>query len=177
MSAKREGKDEAPLGELDSSPPKGFASFRSLVADELESRWTAALTRVRALAHPEGFTNEDYRKLNRVDRDEAYREIRSLVQTGVLREAEAPGRGAVYRVAPDLHEARAFLEGRILSLREHSHRQARLRNADYRVRFGLTRHAARRELRRLVEQGVLRLEGERRGGHYLPGAVLGAAGK
>jgi ATP-dependent DNA helicase RecG len=129
------------------------------------------------LAHPEGFTNEDYRKLNRVDRDEAYREIRSLVQTGVLREAEAPGRGAVYRIVPDLHEARAFLEGRIPGLREHFHRQARLKNADYRVRFGLTRHAARRELRRLVEQGVLRLEGERRGAHYLPGPVLGAAGK
>lgn len=127
------------------------------------------------LAHPNGFTNEDYRKLSGVDRDQAYREIQEMVTLGVVKPAEAPGRGAVYWVAPDLHEARAFLEARIPALRAHFARKAELKNADYREIFSVTRYAASRELRRLVEEGILRLEGERRGAKYLPGPVLGPA--
>ena len=125
------------------------------------------------LAHPGGLTNEDYRGLNRVDRDQAYREIQELVTRGVLAPAEAPGRAAVYRVAPDLHEALAFLQQRLPRLRDHFRRRPRLKNADYRELFGVTRHAALRELRRLTDEGWLRLEGERRGAHYLPGEALG----
>ncbi len=133
---------------------------------------TAAQQRV-LLAHPEGFTNEDYRKLNHVDRDPAYREIRDMVDRGIVSSAEAPGRGAVYRIAPDLHQARAFLEARLPKLRQHFHRRGQLRNADYRVMFKLSRYTAVRELRRLVDEGFLRIEGERRGAHYLPRPVLG----
>lgn len=39
-------------------------------------------------------------------------------------------------------------------------------NTDHRALFGLTRHASRHELRRLIEQGFLRLEGEGRGAGY-----------
>ena len=127
------------------------------------------------LAHPEGFTNEDYRRLNRVDRDEAYRQIHELVVAGILQAAEAPGRGAVYRVAPDLHGARAFLEARVPKLRDHFQQHERLQNADYRELFGVTRYTAVRELRRLVDEGFLRIEGERRGAHYLPQPALGLA--
>lgn len=42
------------------------------------------------LAHPGGFTNEDYRRLNRVDRDEAYRRL------------EGERRGAHYLPEPAL---------------------------------------------------------------------------
>ena len=129
------------------------------------------------LAHPEGFTNEDYRRLNGVDRDEAYRQIRELVQARILQEAEAPGRGSVYRVAPGLRQTRVFLEGRVPRLREHFRRQARLKNADYREIFGLTRHSARRELKELVDRGFLRIEGERRGAHYFAQPALGGAEK
>jgi ATP-dependent DNA helicase RecG len=124
------------------------------------------------LAHPEGFTNEDYRKLNDVDRDDAYRQIHELVEKGVLLAAESPGRGAIYRVAPDLHAARSFLETRLPKLREHFSTHPRLKNAEYRQLFGLTRHSARRELKQLVDGGFLRLEGERRGAHYLPEITL-----
>src|SRR5439155_3014525 len=58
------------------------------------------------LGKPEGFTNEDYRRLNAVDRDQAYREIQEMVTMGVLSPPAAAGRGAVYRISPDLHEAR-----------------------------------------------------------------------
>lgn len=127
------------------------------------------------LAHPEGFTNEDYRRLNSVDRDEAYRQIQEMVGRGVVTAAEAAGRGAVYRVVPDLYRARAFLEARLPRLRDHFLSHAHLKNADYREMFGLGRYPAARELRRLVDEGFLRTEGERRGTRYLPHAALGVA--
>lgn len=129
------------------------------------------------LAHPEGFTNEDYRKLNQVDRDEAYRQIRELVHAGVLQEAAAPGRGAIYRVAPNLDQTRFVLEARLAALREHFRAAPRLTNADYRRIFGGTRYSAVRELRQLVDLGFLRMDGERRGAHYVPLPLLGSPGK
>ncbi|HVQ76901.1 MAG TPA: hypothetical protein VMT79_15360 [Candidatus Binatia bacterium] len=53
--------------------------------------------------------------------------------------------------------------------------QAELKNADYRDMFRLSRYAAVRELRRLADEGFLRIEGERRGTRYLPHAALGVA--
>ncbi len=137
---------------------------------------SAAQKRV-LIAHPDGFTNEDYRRLNQVDRGEAYRQIQEMVAQGVIREAEARGRGAVYRVAADLMETRAFLTARLPALRAHFARHDRLKNADYRELFGVSRHGAVRELRRLVEYGYLALEGERKGARYTPGAALVQAGQ
>jgi len=124
------------------------------------------------LAFPDGFGNEDYRKLNRVDRDQAYREIQEMVNLGVVTSPEAHGRGAVYRLSPDLHETRALAD-RLPALREHLASQGFLKNADYRQLFGLTRFAAVRELRRLIQHNYLRLEGARRGAKYLAGPALG----
>ena len=47
-----------------------------------------------------------------------------------------------------------------------------LTNTDYRRIFGVTRYVAVAELRRLVEEGVLELRGERRGSHYVPGPQI-----
>lgn len=120
------------------------------------------------LAHPEGFTNGDYQSLNQVDRDEAYRQIQELIARGVVRAAEKPGRGAVYRIAEDLLEKREFLQKRLPALRRFFASHDRLKNADYRQLFALTRHASLRELKRLVDHGFLRLEGERKGASYRP---------
>ena len=127
------------------------------------------------LAHPEGFANADYQRLNGVDRDQAYREIQEMIGLGVIMPAEAPGRGAVYHVATDLREARAFLQMRVPRLRKFFLRQAHLKNADYREMFAVTRDAATRELRRLAQEGYLRMEGERRGALYVPGPSLRGA--
>jgi len=127
------------------------------------------------LARPDGFTNEDYRDLNGVDRDRAYRDIQEMVGLGVVLPPTAHGRGASYRIAPDLHEARAFLAGRLPSLSGHFAKHTQLKNADYRALFSVTRAAATRELRRLVDDGYLRSEGEKRGARYLPGHRLGQA--
>jgi len=129
------------------------------------------------LAHPEGFTNGDFQKLNGVDRDEAYRQIQELVSVGVLSSSQKRGRGAVYRVASDLRQARAFLEARVPELRRFFRTNRLLKNADYRALFHLSRYAASRELKRLVEEGFLRLEGEKRGAHYLPQPSLEGAQK
>jgi ATP-dependent DNA helicase RecG len=128
------------------------------------------------LAHPEGFTNEDYRRLNGIDRDQAYREIQEMVSLGLVLSAEASGRGAVYRVAPDLHETRAFLEARLPKLRAFLDQNPHLKNADYRALFAVTRQEAVRELRQLVQDGYLRMEGERRGARYVPGPGLTRVG-
>jgi len=115
------------------------------------------------LAHPTGFTNEDYRRLNQVDRDQAYREIQEMVGLGAVAPPEAHGRGAVYRIAPDLHEQRVFLEARLPALRHYLGQRPALKNADYRALFSVTRETARHELGQLVELGFLDRRDERRG--------------
>ena len=129
------------------------------------------------LAHPEGFTNADYHRLNNVDRDQAYREIQEMIAAGIVTPAEAPGRGAVYHVAPDLRDTRMFLQARLPQLRQFFAHRAFLKNADYRDMFGVTRIRAVRELGSLVEQGCLLLEGRGRGARYVRGPGLGAAGE
>ncbi len=132
---------------------------------------TAAQKRV-LLGHPQGFSNEDYRRLNEVDRDAAYREIQDLVAKGIVVSTGAAGRGMIYRIAPDIHQARVFLEARLPRLREFFGRTEKLTNAAYRELFSVNRSEARAELRRLVEEGLLRMAGERRGAHYRPEPAL-----
>jgi ATP-dependent DNA helicase RecG len=140
-------------------------SWRHLV-----ERLTASDAHRRVLlAHPGGFTNEQYRDINQVDRDEAYRQIQEMVASGIVLSAARPGRGAVYQLSPDLMDARSWLEQRLPEVRRQLERSGRLTNADYRRMFGVTRWAAISELRRLVEEGLLELVGERRGAHYVPG--------
>lgn len=137
---------------------------------------TTAQRRV-LLAHPEGFTNEQYRDLNKVDRDQAYREIQEMVGLGVVTPAEAPGRGAVYRLSPDLHATRAWLEARLPTLRKFLETRDTLKNADYRQLFSVPRAVATRELARLSALGFLALEGERRGARYRVGQRLAPTGR
>ena len=124
------------------------------------------------LAQPQGFTNEDYRHLNQVDRDVAYREIQEMVQLGIVTRPEAPGRGASYRIVPGLYETKAWLEARAPRLRAHLVTHAYLTNTHYRAMFNVTRYTAVRELKRLVELGYLQPVGERRGARYIPGSGL-----
>ena len=68
----------------------------------------------------------------------------------------------------------SLAENRLPGLRAHFERQPTLKNADYQALFGVTRHTAFRELQRLVNAGLLLMEGERRGAHYVPRPALGA---
>lgn len=126
------------------------------------------------LLRPEGFTNKDYRDVNRdVDRDQAYREIQEMVEMGLVRAPERPGRGARYQLVPEVLQAKQWLESRVRGLRGFLAEHEWIKNADYRTLFGVPRYRAVIELRRLVEDGYLVLEGERRGARYRPGPRLG----
>lgn len=125
------------------------------------------------LAHPGGFTNEQYREINHVDRDEAYRQIQEMVSAGIVLAADRSGRGAHYRLAPSLLEAHSWLRPRLPEIRRHLLEHDVLTNADYRRIFGVTRYVAASELRRLVDEEILELRGERRGAHYVPGPRFG----
>lgn len=124
------------------------------------------------LARPDSFTNEDYRQLNDVDRDRAYREIQQLVDRGVVSPPSRTGPGATYHISPDLYSTRAWLEARLPKLRVFLTDHEFVKNADYRDLFGVSRYTAVRELQRLVEEGFLELVGERRGSRYLAGPSM-----
>lgn len=130
------------------------------------------------LLRPAGFTNQDYREVNRdVDRDRAYREIQEMVEKGIVLPPEKAGRGARYRLVPEVLQAKRWLETRIPHLRRFLAERGFLKNADYRSLFNVPRYRAAAELRRLVEDGYLVLEGERRGARYRAGLRLGAPAK
>ena len=124
------------------------------------------------LGHPDGFTNEDYRRLTGLDRDHAYREIQEMIAMGFLISSGAPGRGAVYYPSPNLLHARTWLESRIPKLRIYLMAHEEIDNLEYRRLFELTRYSAVRELKRLVDEGYLILIGAGRGAHYRVGPVL-----
>ncbi len=134
------------------------------------------------LAHPAGFTNKDYQVMTGLDRDPAEREIAVLVDAGIVRSAGRSGRGARYRVSPNLWDSERWLERRLPTLRiafSTSREPGRSRTitcSDYRNLFDLTRIAATRELRRLVELSLLRPAGEERGARFLPGPRFPADG-
>jgi ATP-dependent DNA helicase RecG len=124
------------------------------------------------LAHPDGFTNEDFRRLNGVDRDAAYRAIQEMVAGGLVMSPDSAGRGAKYKVSPDLVAARNFLSARVTGLERHVRLHGHITNAEYRNLFGVNRDTAFRELKRLVQNGFLRPEGNRRGARYVVGPAL-----
>lgn len=121
------------------------------------------------LAYPDGFANEAYRSVNTLDRDQAYREIMDMVSRGILLPASAPGRGAFYRVSPNLTKARDWLAERIPMLQSFFLGHPVMKNSHYREMFGVTRVKALRELRRLTEEGILNRTGRRKGTIYAPG--------
>ena len=125
------------------------------------------------LARPDGFTHEDYRRLNAVVESEAKRGVHDLVRKGITTcafrdEDEVP----IYYLTPDLDDTRYFLEDRVPKLLKFFRRDPRLRVAHYRALFEATPAQASRELRQLVELGFLQVEGRGRGKGYLPLAGL-----
>ncbi|MEW6327951.1 MAG: hypothetical protein AB1487_10240 [Thermodesulfobacteriota bacterium] len=112
-----------------------------------------------------GFTNKEYQEINKVDRDTAYREIHEMVEKGFVVH-KGRGRGAKYYVVlPERIDIELFTE-RFPILRDILSRRKTISNAEYREKFGLSRHEAYRELKRIMEEGYLTLEGKGRGANY-----------
>jgi len=125
--------------------------------------------RVLAAFAGRDFSNSDYQNLNQVDRDLAYREIRELVERGLARSNERTGRAARYEVVGpselEMDETATPWE----RLAQRFRRQGFIQNRDYREVFQVSRFKATAELGKLVEQGILTVQGERRARRYYPG--------
>ena len=74
--------------------PPIFESADEMWGHLLQGLTTNPAHRRVLLAHPGGFTNEQYREVNDVDRDEAYRQITEMVSSGLQTRARAAPAGA-----------------------------------------------------------------------------------
>ena len=126
------------------------------------------------IARPDGFTYEDYQRLNSVGELEARDRVSDLLNKGIVVGVETDlSKPPRFALEPALATAQRVLVGRTPRLLEYFRDQPFLKNADYRALFTVDRPTALSELRLLVQHGCLRVEGERRGTQYLPTATLG----
>ena len=125
------------------------------------------------LARPDGFTRDEFVRLNGVTTGEADRRIREMVDRDIIKAESIDDAGVpVYYLTADLDSTRWFLEERVPGLRKRFGMRSKLRSADYREIFEISYPIARRELGLLVELGFLREGGRGRATHYLPTAGL-----
>lgn len=122
-----------------------------------------------ALAHlrvRDQITNRDFRHLNHVDAATATRDLRGLVQAGLI-EQHATGRWAYYTLAVPAHLDGAAsprtIEERVLAFVQ---AHGSIDNARTRGLLGVDTEQARRVLTRMVRQGLLRRERTRRWAVY-----------
>ncbi len=114
------------------------------------------------------FASANYQELNEVDRDQAYRELKDLVDLGFLT-SKGRGRGARYTVHKEMlgRSEQPLTPERVLVLR--IEQEGSIKNSDYRDAFGVDRRAALAALGDLVTRSILVREGERRRARYRPG--------
>ena len=142
-----------------------------------DSRWSQA---VRELAIPvaekralvalkdRDFANEDYRDLNRVDRDTAYRELQDLIDRGLIHQTGS-GAGTRYRVVTGALTHLATTPRPIELFVKRMESAGFVTNADYREVFGVERYEAKLALARWTTASILLREGERRAARYRAG--------
>jgi ATP-dependent DNA helicase RecG len=119
------------------------------------------------------FTNGDYQELNKVDRDLAYREIKQLVDTGLVEKSGDTGRSVSYRVPKvppsEVLKKVSAVMGPAHELGAIMEREGLITNAHYRQVLGVSRGSAVAALRELVNVEVLELRGRGRAAHYVRG--------
>jgi ATP-dependent DNA helicase RecG len=128
----------------------------------------------RILAKNEGgaFGSGEYQALNDVDRDQAYRELRAMVDAGFLEAPDHPGPGGLYRVRVALDVLGPQTGGTRMdpgqTFRLRMEAQGFVKNQDYQDCFGVSPSTAKRALAALVKEETLVRDGDSRG-RYLPG--------
>lgn len=150
---------------LDAPDPAWVEHVRSLPLSKRQRRVL--------VAWPRGsFVSADYQQLNQVDRDVSYRDLKDLVDRGLISAQGGSGRAARYQVTDEARVgARTYrpTASPSASLVAVLVAQGSIQNADYRDCFGVDRHEAAAALAALTAQGVLVREGEKRGTRYRPG--------
>lgn len=111
------------------------------------------------LRHNDQIVNRDYRRLTSVDAGIASRELRGLVETGLV-SRHGSGRWVFYTLAvpPDIVASRGPEEKVIAFVRE----RGSINNAECRWLLGIDIEEARRPLTRMVKKGSLHRSGARR---------------
>ena len=114
--------------------------------------------------------NRDYQRLNNIDSVQANRELRNLVDLGLIRQHSTRG-GAYYTLAVDSlvsEDAETFEEQKSDEERilEYVKQHGSINNSECRKLLGVNRARAAYLLRNLREEGELRMEGERRWAKY-----------
>jgi ATP-dependent DNA helicase RecG len=135
---------------------------------ELELSADAKVAIVYARRHG-SISNEDLRTLRGLDRDRSRAVLQDLVGRGLL-DAVGRGRGARYVLGTIARRAstEATLDEQLRTVIGHARRLGSVGNADVRGLLEVDRQEARAILVELVQRGLLRAEGERRGRRYLP---------
>lgn len=114
-------------------------------------------------------SNEDLRTLRGLNRDASRAVLQDLVGRGLL-EAVGRGRGARYVLGTTARRAstETTLDEQLRAVIAHARRTGSIANADVRGLLEVDRQEARSILVELVQRGLLRAEGERRGRRYFP---------
>jgi ATP-dependent DNA helicase RecG len=127
--------------------------------------------RILAYAHQHGgtFTNRAYQRVNEVDRDLAYREIRDMIRLGIA--SRPSGRyGRTYRVTEPTAEKP--LPDDLTAILDVLSSQGYVTNEDLRSAWDVSRSTAWKRAKEFIGEGLLRREGEKRGTRYYPAGEL-----
>lgn len=143
--------------------PDAIAWLNQFAAQPLNDRQRLALVYLRANLQ---MANRDYQRLNRVDSVTANRELRRLLESGLI-EQHSTRRWAYYTLnvpAEARHEPQPDTpEKQILA---YVAQHGTITRMQCQTLLGITELQARYLLRKLRDQGLLRLEGTRKGAHY-----------
>ena len=114
------------------------------------------------------FTSAHYQKMAGIDIYTASQDIKDLIRKGIVRLERKGGRVYMLSVEPQSSEPEDFQSLAALLAKKKS-----LSNQDLRQIWGADRQAALRRAKRLVEEGWLIAEGQRRGRRYVRGPKAG----
>ena len=144
--------------------PEAIAWLNEFADRPLNDQQRLALVYLR---YNERTTNSDYQRLNHVDSVTANRELRGLVQSGLI-EQHSTRRWAYYTLnvpaEAELPQPPQTDEEKVLA---YVGRHGFIKRADCQRLLGITELQARYVLRKIRERGLLRLEGTRKGARYV----------
>ena len=146
--------------------PEAVTWLNQFADRQLNNQQRLALVYLR---HNEQITNSDYQRLNHVDSVTANRELRGLVQAGLI-EQQSTRRWAFYTLSVpkevgEVPQAQTDEEKVLAYVREHGS----IKREECQRLLGITKDQARYLLGKMWRQGLLRKEGERKGTrYYLP---------
>ncbi len=133
--------------------------------------------RLLAYAHAHGgqFTSQTYQKLVGVDIYRASKDIKDLVNKGIVRLLKKGGR--IYTVLNPKEDVAPSIPDKLIRLLPLIQERGYIQNRDVRETLGLTRIQAYRLLQEWVSRGLLQKQGSGRGARYLPTKNVTASAK